>query len=671
MRGVAAHGNPQVSGTGGDGSCPIAPPCGPTSAVPSSSPADSNSANIASASASAREGDSAHAHRVSPRAELSTLAAPDAADLATLSLASPPVVDAPLTVRPHSRTPSAAGLQIRTDVTSTSHPHGRSQVATEYRLISPPPAIVADQMADDCPQDETSPTSTSTAPLSQSGGVLRSVLSIGSLNGLNSPFSPGSALSSPALAALKDLTPLPSPLIGSEGSHGLVRRASTARPESRDSASHEPTPFFLGLGRSGSQHRSGTLSASSSVKRKKNPYSSLASSAREDLSLPSYTEPSHPRTRSISEYQSDGLRNERPRNVTISGAPAGSDRGAGEDASARAQPPGLHREAYLAEQRGLTTKGPILTTSKLPTPPSSTRGQVESDDDDETKAIHGTYHTIRHPHGKVKIYRPIRQLGQGTFSRVILATSERLSVSSDHGASNGAEFVDVDETKLKPSKLVAIKIVDHGPAGGADAERIELGLKRELEIMREISHASLIRLRAADETGEGSTRKTLLVLNYCPGGDLFELASQRRDEVLTEPMVRRIFAELVGAVRYLHGLRIVHRDIKLESTSDFFSLLDEDRCPGIRWWSTMPVMYVLTCDRRARKRAPRLSRATLPIRCDGPIVSPSAGDADRPGSQPTHPRAARIASARDTLRQRRLCGARAASRATVRWPRRR
>lgn len=70
-------------------------------------------------------------------------------------------------------------------------------------------------------------------------------------------------------------------------------------------------------------------------------------------------------------------------------------------------------------------------------------------------------------------------------------------------------------------KLVAVKIIEHGPAGGADEERLEISLKREVEILKSVNHPSLVQLKAfgSDE------KRALLVLDYCPGGDLFEFAT--------------------------------------------------------------------------------------------------------------------------------------------------
>jgi protein-serine/threonine kinase len=167
--------------------------------------------------------------------------------------------------------------------------------------------------------------------------------------------------------------------------------------------------------------------------------------------------------------------------------------------------------------------------------------------------------------GQKTHYRPIRPLGQGTFSKVVLATGQALP--------GNFPLNEHSESSLDPKQLVAIKIIGHGPAGGADEERVELSLQREIEIMNSISHASLIHLKAYDF----NENEALLVLGYCPGGDLFDLASQHRD-ALTPSMVQRIFAELIDAVQYLHKLWIVHRDIKLESMFSFNNVCDVALC---------------------------------------------------------------------------------------------
>ncbi|KAF2875347.1 kinase-like domain-containing protein [Massariosphaeria phaeospora] len=424
--------------------------------------------------------------------------------------------------RPHIRTPSAAGLQLQTDLplfTTTVGP-----------LPSNHPAIVEDTAGDP-------PRHSATAPIGIQGGYLRSNLSAGSMTG---SLSPGSALSSPALNAIGDMTPLPSPLIMGESPGPWARAGMSMRPRGASNSSRDDS--FVTLGRA-------TLSPSPSLKKKG--YHGLKTAAVEAAAASMHThhknEESRERNRSISEFTPDSLHNIRARHVTISNvAPSQMDAAGSPEAL-------LHREQYLAGRRGLVS---ITSNAGLPTPPASNasnasnRSVTESEEEEVAEDPNIQYLMVRQgPRQTKKLWRPVRTLGQGTFSKVYLATSERVAAQDP-----------LDETTLDPRKLVAIKVVEHGPAGGADEHRVELSLKREVEILRSVSHPALVHLRAFDHTDA----QALIVLTYCPGGDLFDVASTHR-EVLGVDLVQRIFAEMVSAVRYLHTELIVHRDIKLEN----------------------------------------------------------------------------------------------------------
>ena len=289
--------------------------------------------------------------------------------------------------------------------------------------------------------------------------------------------------------------------------------------------------------------RGGTLSPSPSLKKKG--YQRLQATAVEAAAAgiqqtQAKNQAAHSRNkRSISEFTPESLHNNGIRHVTISNV-----------APTQIEPESrLHREAYLAAQRGLVS---VTAPTGLPTPPASNASNRSvTEDESEELDDKVQYITVQHGSRKVKkLWRPVRQLGQGTFSKVYLATSERVAAKDP-----------LEESVLDPHKLVAIKVVEHGPAGGADEERVELSLKREVEMLRSVSHPSLVHLKAFDQ----GDAQAFLVLTYCPGGDLFDVASANRD-LLTRDLVQRIFAELVSAVRYLHDELIVHRDIKLEST---------------------------------------------------------------------------------------------------------
>lgn len=118
--------------------------------------------------------------------------------------------------------------------------------------------------------------------------------------------------------------------------------------------------------------------------------------------------------------------------------------------------------------------------------------------------------------------------------------------------------------KRDGSAQVAIKLI-RKEVLGSNPSRLPK-IYREIKILEGLKHPNIVQLHEKVET----ERHIGIILEYASGGELFDYILQHR--YLKDNAARRLFAQLISGVGYLHKKGIVHRDLKLENL-----LLDRNR----------------------------------------------------------------------------------------------
>lgn len=138
-------------------------------------------------------------------------------------------------------------------------------------------------------------------------------------------------------------------------------------------------------------------------------------------------------------------------------------------------------------------------------------------------------------------YKLVHMLGAGSYGVVYRA-------------------VDLHWTSTSSSKTpaVAIKIMDKNGISPSAATRLE----REVVVHRKLSyHRNIVTMHAAFV----DANYWYLVLEYCPGGDLFGKISDDKLYYRRDALVKSVFLQLLDAVEACHRRGIFHRDLKPEN----------------------------------------------------------------------------------------------------------
>ena len=137
-----------------------------------------------------------------------------------------------------------------------------------------------------------------------------------------------------------------------------------------------------------------------------------------------------------------------------------------------------------------------------------------------------------------KDYTEIKSLGSGSFATVKLVKNNVTGL---------IRAMKIIKKKKDPN--------DNDPSNGTS----DIEIINEINILKQIDHPNVVKIFEVYNSEDAF----YLITEYCEGGELFKLISQKR--ILTEIQCAYIMYQVLSAIKYCHKMKIMHRDLKPEN----------------------------------------------------------------------------------------------------------
>lgn len=116
-------------------------------------------------------------------------------------------------------------------------------------------------------------------------------------------------------------------------------------------------------------------------------------------------------------------------------------------------------------------------------------------------------------------------------------------------------------TKKGTKKLFATKKIERDQVDTGHSVKY---LINEIMILKELNHPNIVKFEEIKKT----KNHYYIIMEYCNGGELYktlEKYKEKNKKPFNQEIVQHLMRQIIEAFKYIHGKKIIHRDIKLEN----------------------------------------------------------------------------------------------------------